>query len=91
MSKNRERSIQGITVTVEAKRALDSLPPHVKRGRLLQDFKIVDSQTTTVVFNISATERPSNPQHTRSIRIINLVNAYNDKMAELDKLDIRNL
>ena len=83
---------QWITVTIEAKAALDTLPSHVKMGQLLVDFGLIEkSAGYTIGFKVSTVDKPHHSQHVRSIRIINLCNAYNEFIERVHQLNIKDL
>ena len=82
-----------VSVTPEAKAALAGLPKHVRRGQFLVDFGLVEQPVKyqSIGFRLSTSPHPTNPNHTRSIRIINLCNAYDDQMKIIHNYDIKNL
>ncbi len=80
-----------IRVTPEARAALDRLPAYVMVSRFLQHFDLIPCDLGNVAIMVSESTRPQNRMHTRSIRIINLVNAYIEQLEVVEAYDIANL
>ncbi len=85
------KPLQFITVTIEAKAALDALPKYIKRAAFLREYRLIDGNMTTIGFRIGTTQRPHHHVHLRSIRIINLCNAFEEYNRPVRKIKFHEL